>query len=114
MLHIRLYRCWRIVDGSCVESFVSLANRVFEQICNVDRFNCISLARDNANSRRNSDMLRNVQKLIITKKASEWKPFLSVWGRTESNRRHKDFQSFALPTELRPLLVCGGKDRNFI
>jgi hypothetical protein len=23
------------------------------------------------------------------------------WYRTESNRRHKDFQSFALPTELR-------------
>ena len=22
------------------------------------------------------------------------------WFRTESNRRHKDFQSFALPTEL--------------
>ena len=26
--------------------------------------------------------------------------YLKWWLRTESNRRHKDFQSFALPTEL--------------
>ncbi len=26
------------------------------------------------------------------------------WLRTESNRRHKDFQSFALPTELLSLI----------
>ena len=26
--------------------------------------------------------------------------FFKRWLRTESNRRHKDFQSFALPTEL--------------
>ena len=28
------------------------------------------------------------------------------WLRTESNRRHKDFQSFALPTELLSLKIC--------
>ena len=28
------------------------------------------------------------------------KDLLKWWLRTESNRRHKDFQSFALPTEL--------------
>ena len=27
--------------------------------------------------------------------------FCLLWYRAESNRRHKDFQSFALPTELR-------------
>ena len=27
-------------------------------------------------------------------------PFKFWWAETESNRRHKDFQSFALPTEL--------------
>jgi hypothetical protein len=27
--------------------------------------------------------------------------FFLLWYRAESNRRHKDFQSFALPTELR-------------
>src|SRR5699024_4573345 len=32
-------------------------------------------------------------------------PFLSKWWlETESNRRHKDFQSFALPTELSSLI----------
>ena len=29
------------------------------------------------------------------------------WSRSESNQRHKDFQSFALPTELRDHLVAG-------
>ena len=38
---------------------------------------------------------------IITTK--EWT--YKWWLRTESNRRHKDFQSFALPTEL-PSLTC--------
>lgn len=32
--------------------------------------------------------------LIIMDWEVEW------WRQTESNRRHKDFQSFALPTEL--------------
>ena len=27
-------------------------------------------------------------------------PFEALWERVESNHRHKDFQSFALPTEL--------------
>ncbi len=27
--------------------------------------------------------------------------YFLMWYRAESNRRHKDFQSFALPTELR-------------
>ncbi len=35
-----------------------------------------------------------------TKKRPKGKAFLKGWLRTESNRRHKDFQSFALPTEL--------------
>ncbi len=34
------------------------------------------------------------------------------WLRTESNRRHKDFQSFALPTELLSLYLNGGPDGN--
>jgi hypothetical protein len=40
------------------------------------------------------------------------------WLRTESNRRHKDFQSFALPTELLShciaiqLCIDGGPDRD--
>ena len=29
------------------------------------------------------------------------------WSQSESNQRHKDFQSFALPTELRNHLVAG-------
>ena len=36
------------------------------------------------------------------------------WLRTESNRRHKDFQSFALPTELlsQTFIKNGGPDGN--
>ena len=33
--------------------------------------------------------------------------FSKWWSRSESNQRHKDFQSFALPTELRDHLVAG-------
>ena len=33
--------------------------------------------------------------------------FPKWWSRSESNQRHKDFQSFALPTELRDHLVAG-------
>ena len=33
-----------------------------------------------------------------------------LWYHQESNQGHKDFQSFALPTELwHPLLNCGAK-----
>ncbi len=34
------------------------------------------------------------------KKRPKRRAFIKGWLRTESNRRHKDFQSFALPTEL--------------
>ena len=34
------------------------------------------------------------------------------WCWTESNRRHKDFQSFALPTELQHPFVFGGANIN--
>ncbi len=35
------------------------------------------------------------------KKTPQKGSFLTLWWRgAESNRRHKDFQSFALPTEL--------------
>ena len=37
------------------------------------------------------------------KKAAFWQPFFILWERLESNQRHKDFQSFALPTELHSL-----------
>ena len=45
------------------------------------------------------------------------KDLLKWWLRTESNRRHKDFQSFALPTELLSHInFClnknGGPDRD--
>ncbi len=36
-----------------------------------------------------------------------------LWCHQESNRGHKDFQSFALPTELWHLGFCGCKDRVF-
>jgi hypothetical protein len=41
--------------------------------------------------------------------------FDSWWCHQESNRGHKDFQSFALPTELwhHYLLKCGCKDTEF-
>ena len=39
--------------------------------------------------------------------------FLS-WERRESNPRHKDFQSFALPTELRSRFICECKYTNNI
>ena len=35
-----------------------------------------------------------------------------LWLRTESNRRHKDFQSFALPTELLSQQWRSGRDSN--
>src|SRR5699024_3550803 len=34
-------------------------------------------------------------------------PPFKWWLGTESNRRHKDFQSFALPTELPSLIMAG-------
>ena len=37
-------------------------------------------------------------------------PSMNEWLRTESNRRHKDFQSFALPTELLSHYLNGGPD----
>ena len=36
-----------------------------------------------------------------------WSYISKWWSRSESNQRHKDFQSFALPTELRDHLVAG-------
>jgi hypothetical protein len=36
------------------------------------------------------------------KRRPEYRLFI-LWAETESNRRHKDFQSFALPTELSAL-----------
>ncbi len=39
---------------------------------------------------------------------------LSVWCHSESNQGHKDFQSFALPTELWHLFLSGCKDMNKI
>ena len=33
--------------------------------------------------------------------------FTQWWSLSESNQRHKDFQSFALPTELRDHMVAG-------
>ena len=43
-----------------------------------------------------------------TKKRPEWISFL-MWCHQESNRGHKDFQSFALPTELWHLAVSREK-----
>src|SRR5699024_7824243 len=51
-----------------------------------------------------------------------WVPFKKRWWLgTESNRRHKDFQSFALPTELPSLgiylffhvLICMEEEEGF-
>ncbi len=40
-------------------------------------------------------------KVFINESDTNWLIFEEKWWRqTESNRRHKDFQSFALPTEL--------------
>ena len=40
------------------------------------------------------------------------------WSQSESNQRHKDFQSFALPTELQRqdvnILFCSAKNVNSI
>ena len=36
-----------------------------------------------------------------------------VWYRRESNQWHEDFQSSALPTELRYLPFCGCKNTTF-
>ena len=38
--------------------------------------------------------------------------YLKWWLGTESNRRHKDFQSFALPTELPSQIWCLGPESN--
>ena len=38
---------------------------------------------------------------------------LSKWCLQESNQGHKDFQSFALPTELRHLLIWDCKYKTF-
>ena len=37
-----------------------------------------------------------------------------LWYRAESNRRHKDFQSFALPTELRYQHVKQSNPKSFL
>ena len=47
--------------------------------------------------------LSNKKKPLI----SEWLHFVKWWSRSESNQRHMDFQSIALPTELRDHLVAG-------
>ncbi len=44
--------------------------------------------------------------LRIKKEACALASFFLGWLRTESNRRHKDFQSFALPTELLSQLMA--------
>ena len=48
-------------------------------------------------------MLSNISLQIIYKK-STWQMLGAIfdkwWSQSESNQRHKDFQSFALPTEL--------------
>ncbi len=54
------------------------------------------------------------QKLLVSFGNQEFAVscFSTKWCHQESNRGHKDFQSFALPTELwhhRFLLVCGAK-----
>ena len=41
-------------------------------------------------------------------------PLLGMWAGTELNRRHKDFQSFALPTELPALQNLERKNMEFL
>ena len=43
----------------------------------------------------------------------DFKVFLFLWYLAESNRGHKDFQSFALPTELRYLTELGVQKYSF-
>ena len=48
-----------------------------------------------------------------TKKAAMKATYYFLWAETESNRRHKDFQSFALPTELSALQNLKFKNKYF-
>ena len=52
---------------------------------------------------RHDNTIMNDLKAIYAKKVYYFesnKPLLELWYHQESNRGHKDFQSFALPTEL--------------
>ena len=48
------------------------------------------------------------------KKATSFEMAFKKWCLQESNQGHKDFQSFALPTELRHRLIWDCKYINFI
>ena len=53
--------------------------------------------------KRHDNTITNDLKAIYAKKVYHFesnKPLLELWYHQESNRGHKDFQSFALPTEL--------------
>ena len=52
---------------------------------------------------RRCNTITNELKAIYEKKVYYFesnKPLFELWYHQESNRGHKDFQSFALPTEL--------------
>ena len=57
--------------------------------------------------RKQTAVFRHIQHQIETKKQSRFlsTASFSLWYHQESNRGHKDFQSFALPTELWHLFV---------
>ena len=69
---------------------------------------------------RHDNTIMNDLKAIYAKKVYYFesnKPLLELWYHQESNRGHKDFQSFALPTELWYLYLppnCECKDSSYI